>query len=52
MGQGWCANATIGRAIRLRLGDLGGGPRWDGPIHPWSSDKYTSYIAVTIDQSP
>jgi hypothetical protein len=52
-GQGWRANATIGRAIRLILGNLGGG--LPGGIdqstlgHP---GKYTYCIAENEENSP
>jgi len=52
-GQGWRANATIGRAIRLIIGNLGGGlPGGTDQSTLGHPGKYTYCIAENIEQSP
>lgn len=52
-GQGWRANATIGRAVRLILGNLGGGlPGGTDQSTLGHPGKYTYCIAENSDKSP
>lgn len=52
-GQGWRANATIGRAIRLVLGNLGGGlPGGTDQSTLGHPGKYTYCIAENAEKSP
>jgi hypothetical protein len=52
-GQGWRANATIGRAIRLILGNLGGGlPGGTDQSTLGHPGKYTYCIAENADKNP
>jgi hypothetical protein len=52
-GQGWYANGTIGRAIRLAMINIGGGRPGEGDMSTLGSpNKWGSCIAELEDKSP